>query len=330
MNKSYKKGVFCLKKMLTVGLISLFLIILLLPIPHKLKDGGTIEYTAILYKVSDVHSFAAVEQKLGCNEGIIIEVLGLKIFDNVRFVSNQTDSKFYLEAIVLTVSNNYATVIPYEKDVSPDYNNQIVLSLENIKLQRELRCGDIVRVVYDGLILESYPAQITTISEIEILQQQNTQINVSDVWVSYANYSNDRCIFEYALNKSVLQKPTNSDLPIYKFDTLQDLNKFKYTFKDIFSMNSKYDEQPSFNEITTYFDEAFFQEKTLLLTYVTATSGSDRYGFENIMCIEDYMCIYVKKLNSPDAGTCDMAGWFIVIAIDDNVAENYSNITARI
>ncbi len=32
-----------------------FALLLLLPIPHQMKDGGTVEYRAVLYSVSDVH-----------------------------------------------------------------------------------------------------------------------------------------------------------------------------------------------------------------------------------------------------------------------------------
>lgn len=62
-------------------------LILLFPIPMKLKDGGTIEYRALLYKVSDVHSLASTEDMLNgkqYNEGIIIEVLGFEIYNSVK------------------------------------------------------------------------------------------------------------------------------------------------------------------------------------------------------------------------------------------------------
>lgn len=62
-------------------------LIMLVPIPMQLKDGGTVEYTAILYKVSDVHSLAHpedVEKGQEFYEGIIIEILGFQIYNNVN------------------------------------------------------------------------------------------------------------------------------------------------------------------------------------------------------------------------------------------------------
>ena len=44
-----------MKKKTTIIVIIALLIILLIPIPMHLKDGGTVEYKALLYKVSKVH-----------------------------------------------------------------------------------------------------------------------------------------------------------------------------------------------------------------------------------------------------------------------------------
>ena len=75
-----------MKKKAIVIVCVLLAIVLLFPIPMRLRDGGTVQYKAILYTVSDVHSLATVEeQEAGkeFNEGIIIEVLGFEIFNNV-------------------------------------------------------------------------------------------------------------------------------------------------------------------------------------------------------------------------------------------------------
>lgn len=76
-----------MKKKAIIIVCVLLAIVLLFPIPMRLRDGGTIQYKAILYTVSDVHSLATVEeQEAGkeFNEGIIIEILGFEIFNNVN------------------------------------------------------------------------------------------------------------------------------------------------------------------------------------------------------------------------------------------------------
>ncbi|MEG0913560.1 MAG: hypothetical protein RSD35_06930 [Oscillospiraceae bacterium] len=74
------------KKIITVIIIVIALI-LLIPIPMRLKDGGTVEYKSLLYKISDVHSLALMqdmENGKEYNEGIIIEILGFEIYNSVQ------------------------------------------------------------------------------------------------------------------------------------------------------------------------------------------------------------------------------------------------------
>ena len=62
----------------------LLVIILLIPIPLRLKDGGTVEYKALAYSVSRVHRLASVKAEKEYEEGIIIKVLGIEVYNNVE------------------------------------------------------------------------------------------------------------------------------------------------------------------------------------------------------------------------------------------------------
>lgn len=76
-----------MKKKIIIGVCVLIAVILLFPVRLQLKDGGTVEYKAILYKVSDVHSLTTLEeheQGKMFNEGLIIEILGIEVFNNVE------------------------------------------------------------------------------------------------------------------------------------------------------------------------------------------------------------------------------------------------------
>lgn len=65
--------------------ICIFLaVILLFPLKQQLKDGGTVEYNAILYSIKDVHRLNPdLESKQEYLEGIIVEILGFEVFNNV-------------------------------------------------------------------------------------------------------------------------------------------------------------------------------------------------------------------------------------------------------
>lgn len=70
------------KKKIKIIVIVILLLIALIPIPQHLKDGGTVRYQALLYCVSNVHSLAI---NGGYDEGITIEILGIEVFNNVRY-----------------------------------------------------------------------------------------------------------------------------------------------------------------------------------------------------------------------------------------------------
>ena len=73
-----------LRKKITIGLCVLLSIILLFPIPLYLKDGGTVEYKAILYSVQKVHRLGSVDSEREFLEGTIVEILGFEVFNNVE------------------------------------------------------------------------------------------------------------------------------------------------------------------------------------------------------------------------------------------------------
>ena len=72
-----------MKKKTTIIVIIALLIILLIPIPMHLKDGGTVEYKALLHKVSKVHRLTGNIEKM-YEEGVTVEILGLEIFNDVK------------------------------------------------------------------------------------------------------------------------------------------------------------------------------------------------------------------------------------------------------
>ena len=73
-----------------VIIIVVILFVLLFPIRLQLRDGGTVEYKALLYKVSKVNKLISIEEMdaegkiKNYDKGIIIEVLGFEIFNNVE------------------------------------------------------------------------------------------------------------------------------------------------------------------------------------------------------------------------------------------------------
>lgn len=73
-------------KRTVILILAALMIILLFTIRLQLKDGGTVEYRAVLYKVSKVHRLT--EEKADSvkpyDEGLIIRIFGLEIYNDVK------------------------------------------------------------------------------------------------------------------------------------------------------------------------------------------------------------------------------------------------------
>ena len=74
-----------MKKKVMIGICVLLAIVLLVPIPMRLKDGGTVVYRAVLYQVEDVHRLGAVDTA-GDEylDGMIVRILVMKIYNSVE------------------------------------------------------------------------------------------------------------------------------------------------------------------------------------------------------------------------------------------------------
>ena len=68
-----------------IGICVLLATVLLVPIPMRLKDGGTVVYHAVLYQVEDVHRLGAVDTA-GDEylEGMIVRILGMEVYNSVE------------------------------------------------------------------------------------------------------------------------------------------------------------------------------------------------------------------------------------------------------
>ena len=71
-----------MKKKLLIGIVIFLLLVLLIPFPLRYKDGGTVEYRAILYSITNYH---AMDTDGGYDTGIQITILGTQIYDNTTF-----------------------------------------------------------------------------------------------------------------------------------------------------------------------------------------------------------------------------------------------------
>ena len=70
------------KKKIIIIVIVALVILMLIPIPMKLKDGGSTEYKAFLYKVTKVHRLN-MQSSTGYEDGWEIHILGFQVYSKV-------------------------------------------------------------------------------------------------------------------------------------------------------------------------------------------------------------------------------------------------------
>lgn len=117
-------------------LICVILVIMLIPVRLQLKDGGTVEYKSILYKISKVHRLI----DNGFDIGTEIRILGFKVFDNVESVYEKKELKETKGVDVVATLNDKISKdtswCPTFQLIWNDFKNDIVK--QNIKFDKKL------------------------------------------------------------------------------------------------------------------------------------------------------------------------------------------------
>lgn len=80
-----------MKKRVILFVILIIMLILLTPIPFKLRDGGSIEYRSFLYSITKYHQIN-LEAETGYTDGIGIEILGMEVYNNLETGKSNTEN----------------------------------------------------------------------------------------------------------------------------------------------------------------------------------------------------------------------------------------------
>lgn len=149
--------------------------------------------------------------------------------------------------------------------------------------------------------------------------------------ISYVGWSEDPALYDNALNSDLLQGEPGEHLPIFKIDTPADLEQFKATFESVVSLDQGYDTVRSFNAAmsqTQWDRDIFYEKHSLLIIYIPADSGSFRYAVKEVKTTDTSVCIHVEQANNPDVISDDMAGWFLLVMVEDEEIQKYTSFDA--
>lgn len=167
-------------KNIIIIVIIVVLIILLFPIPNKLKDGGIIEYKALLYTITNYHKIAPEENEKEYLEGVKFEILGFEIFNSLEEKEEKIDKENIKKSneenleltgdieyssfvgTVLEETTEYMIVEPNEDEEERKSSDKIQINYGTNHKDYLYGIGRKVVIYYTGYIMESYPAQINT------------------------------------------------------------------------------------------------------------------------------------------------------------------------
>lgn len=249
-------------------IVCVVLVLMLIPIRLQLRDGGTVEYKSILYKVSKVHRLI----DNGFDIGTEIRILGIKVFDNVESFYDKKELKETVGVdVVPTLSDKISkdtSWCPTFQLIWNDFKNDIVK--EDIKFEEKLDMLD--NLNKEGFTLndisDSYYFKIYGRKNLELKSKienaikekfnQNSDILDKFDWSSDALDSGEDVIDRYFLY-SMLYREFEFNK---KFDTFNDKFKDKENV-EYFGIAKSNDEIRSQIKVYYYNDENDFAVKLI-------------------------------------------------------------------
>ena len=256
---------------------------------------------------------------------IIMIVLSFALMLGLVACDKDSDNTYSFKAKVIESYMNSIIVEPLENEDIRRSADRISVGL-NIPtvIPEAFPVGALVEIEYDGNIAETYPAQINMITIKTIGEREIPTI------VTYANWSpNEGNLIRECLNSETMTISSVRHLPIFKFETKAELDEFKNKYKDDYAMEQGYDGNPSFNEVTVNYDDDFFKDHTLILAYISAGSGSFRYGVSEVKKENGTLIMTVTQINDPEVYTDDMSGWFLMAEVTKEYLKDCTKFDAQ-
>ena len=83
LDKTFRKKVLLL--------LIVILTAMLIPMKIHFRDGGTIEYKAVLYSVTNLHRLTSQNNRFGTLQGTRIRVLCFNVYDDAEFIPDDIE-----------------------------------------------------------------------------------------------------------------------------------------------------------------------------------------------------------------------------------------------
>ena len=149
--------------------------------------------------------------------------------------------------------------------------------------------------------------------------------------ICWADYSEDgeRAIrFTYYPITDTFDYQNELTYPAVGIKNRQDLDSFISLAKYYFSLNASMPDAITFNSLVKAYDEAFFQEKGLVIVYIPSESNSIGYGLADATVSGEELHLTVAEKRPEGEPAQQMAGWFMVVEMEQSVLSQANYFTA--
>lgn len=113
------------------------------------------------------------------------------------------------------------------------------------------------------------------------------------------------------LNTDKMAISSIQHLPIYKFESRIEVERFIAQNGDKITLDSGWDEVPSVNTVLEQYDEAFFEENVLFAVFVQCSDCTHRFVIDSVYNNGTNFVIHVKQANHPQMVAEMVAGWML-------------------
>lgn len=190
-----------------------------------------------------------------------------------------------------------------------------------------------VRYKWSVMIASLCFALIVAFSVPKFISQLSPQDEKQDYGntISYVGWTDNQILYDNALNKDLLQSQPNDHLPMFKMDTVEQLEQFKNTFNSVFDFNTGYDSVLSFNGALSkaqWEREAFFKDNTLIIVYIPTNDSSLRFFVQDVITTDNSICISIQQKSVEQSQANDKAGWFLLMQVTDEEINKYTSFDA--
>lgn len=324
---NYKKPAFGIIVVAIIASIAVAVCFLTNPTSNKLKDienrtlNSITEETVAVW-VSDgenYHSIGAISKNL------LEDLSDIKISRKEVSLNRSEDRDASHTLVLQTKQDTDLTIYSYLKGLYIYFNSDFSSVWVNDGVKPTLSYKVINPEKVKGIFehIKNY-----NVSEPAIGGVDSTNVHSFESTVSYANWAEASEIYFGALNREKMAISSVQHLPIYRFDTLNDLEQFKRTFGDTFTMDGSWDEVPSFNNATAKYDSAFFEDNSLMLIYISANNSTHRFKVHSIGYDEKSFCVHIAETTNAEEVDTAMAGWFVTVAVSDELIMNCTEFDA--